>query len=209
MDAQSVSESSFSTKQIQKQVVPMKSSKVYLSLDLRFVGMLTQGSTWKITSEMLRTARTECIHGAMAQRTVHPDLLSHSKVLILFWRTRKIFGCGISTRPEDEAQNWATVDQGQTLDSYFAEPEPMNVMVGTTQPLAKSQRAVENREKWRKLVAKSSVVPQRPPRLRDWWWWWWWMQYTYSTMMYKHKNLFFLSFFLDNFQSYLWRKKTL
>ena len=27
----------------------------------------------------------------------------------------------------------------------------------------------ENREKWRKLVAKSSVVPQRPSRLRDWW----------------------------------------
>ena len=31
----------------------------------------------------------------------------------------------------------------------------------------KSQRAVENREKWRKLVAKSSVVPQWPSRLRD------------------------------------------
>ena len=31
----------------------------------------------------------------------------------------------------------------------------------------KSQRAVENREKWGKLVAKSSVVPQRPSRLRD------------------------------------------
>ena len=31
----------------------------------------------------------------------------------------------------------------------------------------KFQRAVENREKWRKLVAKSSVVPQRPSRLRD------------------------------------------
>ena len=29
-----------------------------------------------------------------------------------------------------------------------------------------------NREKWRKLVAKSSVVPQRPSWLRDWWWWW-------------------------------------
>ena len=27
---------------------------------------------------------------------------------------------------------------------------------------AKSQRAVENREKWRKLLVKSSVVPQRP-----------------------------------------------
>ena len=31
--------------------------------------------------------------------------------------------------------------------------------------LAKSQRAVENREKWRKLVVKSSVVPQQPLRL--------------------------------------------
>ena len=32
---------------------------------------------------------------------------------------------------------------------------------------AKSQRAMENREKWRILVVKSSVVPQRPSRLRD------------------------------------------
>ena len=32
---------------------------------------------------------------------------------------------------------------------------------------AKSQRAVENREKERKLVAKSSEVPKRPSRLRD------------------------------------------
>ena len=31
----------------------------------------------------------------------------------------------------------------------------------------RSQRAVQNREKWRKLVAESSVVPQRPSRLRD------------------------------------------
>ena len=30
---------------------------------------------------------------------------------------------------------------------------------------AKSQRVVENREKWRRLVVKSSVVPLRPPRL--------------------------------------------
>ena len=37
-----------------------------------------------------------------------------------------------------------------------------------TTPLefTKSQRAVENREKWREQVAKSSVVPQRPSRLR-------------------------------------------
>ena len=34
---------------------------------------------------------------------------------------------------------------------------------------AKSQRAVENREQWRKLVDKSFVVPKRPLRLRGWW----------------------------------------
>ena len=32
---------------------------------------------------------------------------------------------------------------------------------------AKSQRAVENTEKWRKLVVRSSVVPQRLTWLKD------------------------------------------
>ena len=34
----------------------------------------------------------------------------------------------------------------------------------------KYQRAMENRNQWRTLVVKSSVVPQRPSRLRDRWW---------------------------------------
>ena len=38
---------------------------------------------------------------------------------------------------------------------------------GLALEFGKSQRAVENEGKWRKLVAKSSVVPQRPSRLRD------------------------------------------
>ena len=42
-----------------------------------------------------------------------------------------------------------------------------NIEEWTGLELAKSQRAVENREKWRKLVAESSVVLQRPSRLRD------------------------------------------
>ena len=42
-----------------------------------------------------------------------------------------------------------------------------NIREWTGLEFAKSQRPVENREKWRKLVAKSSVVPQRPSRLRD------------------------------------------
>ena len=42
-----------------------------------------------------------------------------------------------------------------------------NIREWTGLEFAKSQRAVENRDKWRKLVAKSSVVPLRPSRLRD------------------------------------------
>ena len=39
-----------------------------------------------------------------------------------------------------------------------------NIREWTGLEFARSQRAVENRERWRKLVAKSSVVPQRPSR---------------------------------------------
>ena len=42
-----------------------------------------------------------------------------------------------------------------------------NIREWTGLDFAKSQRAVENREKWRKMVVKSSVAPQRPSRLRD------------------------------------------
>ena len=42
-----------------------------------------------------------------------------------------------------------------------------NIREWTGVEFAQSQRAVENMDKWRKLVAKSSVVPQRPSRLRD------------------------------------------
>ena len=42
-----------------------------------------------------------------------------------------------------------------------------NIREWTGLEFGKSQRAVENREKWRKLTAKSSVVPQRPSQLRN------------------------------------------
>ena len=44
-----------------------------------------------------------------------------------------------------------------------------NIREWTGLEFAKSQRAVENRKEWRKLVAKSSVVPQRPSQLQDRW----------------------------------------
>ena len=42
-----------------------------------------------------------------------------------------------------------------------------NIRECTGLEFGKSQRAVENSEKWRKLVAQSFVVPQRPLRLWD------------------------------------------
>ena len=42
-----------------------------------------------------------------------------------------------------------------------------NIREWTGLEFGRSQRAVENRGKWRKLVAESSVVPQRPSKLRD------------------------------------------
>ena len=42
-----------------------------------------------------------------------------------------------------------------------------NIREWTGLEFGKSQRAVENREKWRKLILKSSVVPKQPSRLRD------------------------------------------
>ena len=42
-----------------------------------------------------------------------------------------------------------------------------NIREWTGLEFGKSPRAVENREKWRKLVAKSFVVPKRLSRLRD------------------------------------------
>ena len=42
-----------------------------------------------------------------------------------------------------------------------------NIREWTGLVFTKSQRAVQNREEWRKLAVKSSVVPQRPSRLRD------------------------------------------
>ena len=42
-----------------------------------------------------------------------------------------------------------------------------NIREWTSLEFAKSQMAVERREKWRKLVVESSMVPQRTLRSRD------------------------------------------
>ena len=90
----------------------------------------------------------------------HEDLLTIVK-------RRKLQWCGHVSRSSRLAK---TILQGTVKWIRQGKQEKRwedNIREWTGLEFAKSQRAVENREKWRRLVVKSSVVPQRPLRLRD------------------------------------------
>ena len=91
----------------------------------------------------------------------HEDLLTIVK-------RRKLQWYGHVSRSSGLAKTilQGTVKAGRRQDSHRKRWED-SIREWTGLEVAKSQRVVENREKWRKLVAKSSVVPQRPSRLRD------------------------------------------
>ena len=91
----------------------------------------------------------------------HEDLLTIVK-------RRKLQWYGHISRSSGLAKTilQGTVKGGRRLGGQRKRWED-NIKEWTGLEFGKSQRAVENREKWRKLVAKSSVVPQRPSRLRD------------------------------------------
>ena len=86
----------------------------------------------------------------------HEDLLTTVKRRKLQWYVYVSRSSGLAKttlqgtvkKEEDKA------DRGKNWEDYIRE--------WTGLEFGKSERAVENREKWRKLVAKSSVVPQRP-----------------------------------------------
>ena len=79
MNAQSVSNSSFSMEQIQNHAVSLQSSEVYFSMNIKYAVVISTESTWKNNSEILHTAGIQCICGAMAQWTGKPDLLMYSQ----------------------------------------------------------------------------------------------------------------------------------
>ena len=91
----------------------------------------------------------------------HEDLLTTVK-------RRKLQRYGIVSRPSGLAKTilQGTVKGGRRQGRQSKRWED-NIREWIGLEFAKSHRAVENREIWRKLVVKSSVVPQRPSRLRD------------------------------------------
>ena len=60
-----------------------------------------------------------------------------------------------------------TVKEGRRQGKQKKKGWEDNIREWTGLEFAKSQRAVENKEKWRVLHVKSPVVPRRPSRLRD------------------------------------------
>ena len=91
----------------------------------------------------------------------HEDLLTIGK-------RRKLQWYGHVSRSSGQAKTilQGTV-KGKRRQGRQRKRWEVNIREWTGLDFAMSQRAVKNREKWRKLVVKSSVVPQRPLWLRN------------------------------------------
>ena len=91
----------------------------------------------------------------------HKDLLTIVKRCKLQWYGHVSFSSGLA-----KTILQGTVEGGRRQGRQRKRWED-NIREWTGLEFTKFKRAVENREKWRKLVVKSSVVPQRPLQLRD------------------------------------------
>ena len=106
----------------------------------------------------------EEVHAKIQQAVgPHEDLLTMVKRCKLQWYGHVSRSSGLA-----KTVSQGTVKGGRRQGRQRKRWED-NTREWTGLEFGKSQRAVENREKWRKLVAKSSVLPQRPSRLRDRW----------------------------------------
>ena len=91
----------------------------------------------------------------------HEDLLTIVKRLKLQWYGYVFRSSGLA-----KSILQSTVKGGRRQGRQRKRWED-NIRKWTGLEFAKSQRAVENSENWRKLAVKSSLVPQRPSQLRD------------------------------------------
>ena len=67
MNVQLASESSFLTEQVQKQILSLDNSKVYLFTDIKYVGVITKQGEFSASA------------GSWLQRTIESDLLRNPK----------------------------------------------------------------------------------------------------------------------------------
>ena len=102
---------------------------------------------------------------AMEMRCYRKILHISYKDLLTIVKRRKLQWYGHVSRSSGLAETilQGTVKGGRRQGGQRKRWED-NIREWTGLEFGKSQRTVENRGKWRKLVAKSSVVPQRPSR---------------------------------------------
>ena len=91
----------------------------------------------------------------------HEDLLTIVKRRKLKWYGHVSRSSGLA-----KTISKGTVKVGRRQDRQKKRWED-NIREQTGLEFIESQRAVENRETWRKVVVKSAMVPERPPRIRD------------------------------------------
>ena len=104
----------------------------------------------------------EKVRKRIQNQLVHDDLLTMVK-------KRKLRWYGHISRSSGMAKTilQGTVKGARRLGRQKKRWED-NIKEWTVMVLGDSLRAAEDREGWKGIVATSSVVPRRPPRLRDW-----------------------------------------
>ena len=117
--------------------------------------------------KMLRISYKDHVTNEEGRAKIQQAIGPHDDLLTIVKR-RKLRWYGHASRSSGLAKTilQGTVKGGRRQDRERKRWED-NIREWTGLEFAKSQRAVENREQWRKLVVKLPVVPQRPSRLRD------------------------------------------
>ena len=143
-------------------------SKIRLVRSLVTSIFLYAGELWTLTAELQRRIQAmemRCYRKIL--RSSYKDHATNEEVCAIVKR-RKLQWYGHVSRSSGLAKTilQGTV-KGRRRRGRQRKKWEDNIREWAGLEFAKSQRAVENREKWRKLVAKSSVVPKRPSQLRD------------------------------------------
>ena len=114
--------------------------------------------------KILRISYKDHVTNEVVRAKIQQAIGPHEDLLTIVKR-RKLQWYGYVSRSSGLAE---TILQGTVLGGRRQGREKKrwedNIKEWTGLEFAKSHRAVENRGKWRKLVAKLSVVPQRPSR---------------------------------------------
>ena len=136
-----------------------------MALKVRFVLRRMQAIEMRYYHQVVRISYKDHVTREEVRAKVQQAIRPHEKLLAVVKR-RKLKWYGHVSRSSRLAK---TILQGTVIGGrrQGRQKKRWDIKELTGLEFAKSQRAVEHREKWRKLVVKSYVVPQRPSRLRD------------------------------------------